>query len=123
MATGDTKIGDAIRSLRIQKHLTQVEFADKCEMSQAYISKIEQGESNISISCLSKISNVLGIKPSEIICKSLTDETNSLIEETNSRIRETMVEAHSLIEKFKEVTRLIEDLKQKLPDQEGNGDI
>lgn len=39
----NTALGNTIRSLRIEKGLTQEQLAEKCESSAVYISEIERG--------------------------------------------------------------------------------
>jgi transcriptional regulator with XRE-family HTH domain len=55
------KIGNRIRQLRQEKHLSQEAFADLCELDRTYISSIEKGKRNVSIINLEKIANALNI--------------------------------------------------------------
>jgi transcriptional regulator with XRE-family HTH domain len=55
------KIGNRIRQLRQEKHLSQKAFADLCELDRTYISSIEKGKRNVSIINLEKIANALNI--------------------------------------------------------------
>lgn len=55
------KIGNKIRQLRQEKHLSQEAFADLCELDRTYISSIEKGKRNVSIINLEKIANALNI--------------------------------------------------------------
>lgn len=54
-----TMIGRRIRQSREQKGLTQEHLAEKLNVSNAYISKIERGKTSISLDRLSEISSVL----------------------------------------------------------------
>jgi len=56
------KIGQEIKNVRKQRHLTQVELARKMHSSQQMISRIERGEENISLLTLKKIAARLGVK-------------------------------------------------------------
>lgn len=55
-------IAHKIKSIRIQKGLTQQELAKRLKISQQIISRIEMGRENISILTLKKIVDSLGAK-------------------------------------------------------------
>ena len=50
------------KELRKKRHLTQKQLAEKAEMGEAQISKIENGRFNLTISSMNKIANALGSK-------------------------------------------------------------
>ncbi len=54
------KIGERIRSLRIQKGISQIELARAIEVSQTHMSNIEKGNTGISLWTAVKISRALG---------------------------------------------------------------
>lgn len=60
------KIGNRIRQLRQEKHLSQEAFADMCELDRTYISSIEKGKRNVSIINIEKIANALNINLSTL---------------------------------------------------------
>ena len=62
-------IGEKIKELRIKHDLTQEKLAEKCELSPRYISDIENGNANISIDTLFKLSIALKINAYELIKK------------------------------------------------------
>jgi putative transcriptional regulator len=51
---------EKIRIKRVTQKITQQELAEKANVSRAYISLIEAGKHEPSISVLSKIANALG---------------------------------------------------------------
>ncbi|HLD41005.1 MAG TPA: helix-turn-helix transcriptional regulator [Candidatus Omnitrophota bacterium] len=55
-------VGGKLRLLRKEKNLTQNALADKLEVSQQLISRIESGRENISLLTLKKITDKLGAK-------------------------------------------------------------
>ena len=57
--TNTDNIGDTIRKLRESQGLTQEELANRVEMDQSTISKIEKGHTDGSLSSLRKIVNAL----------------------------------------------------------------
>ena len=52
-------LGGAIYKLRKEKEIKQVELADRCEISQAYLSQIENNRKEPHLSTLSAISKQL----------------------------------------------------------------
>lgn len=54
-------IGVAIKNLRQQKGLKQTDFATKCGLSQSYLSSIEKGRKEPTLSILKQISGALAI--------------------------------------------------------------
>lgn len=60
-------IGSNIKRYRVQKKLTQVQLAERSQISISYISKIEAAGCNksLSISALNQIANVLGVEIQE----------------------------------------------------------
>ena len=60
------ELGARIKTLRVQKNLTQYELAVSCEFEAASMSRIESGKINITIITLKKISHALNIKLTEL---------------------------------------------------------
>lgn len=58
----DFAIVQAIYDARIKKHLTQKELSKLTGISQADISRIENGNSNPSLSVLKRLANGMGMK-------------------------------------------------------------
>jgi Predicted transcriptional regulators len=56
-------IGPKIKSLRLQRGLTQEELASRCELTKGYISQLENDVASPSIQTLIDILNILGISP------------------------------------------------------------
>ena len=54
-------IGNAIKDLRQQKGLKQTDFAAQCGLSQYYLSSIEKGRKEPTLSILKQIANALSI--------------------------------------------------------------
>jgi transcriptional regulator with XRE-family HTH domain len=60
-------IGQKIKKLRELKNLTQSHVAQQLGVTQSAYSKMELGESEVTYSKLERISDVLGMKPEEVI--------------------------------------------------------
>lgn len=60
------KIGDSIRTIRLEKNLSQMDVAYKAEMSMSHLSKIEHGRHVPGLLVLIRIALALGVKFSEL---------------------------------------------------------
>ena len=59
-------IGDRIRRLRQIKGWSQEEFAALCGLHRTYMGHVERGEKNLSLSTMMRISDGLGILPTDL---------------------------------------------------------
>lgn len=59
------KVGQRIKELRTKQGLSQEEFAFRCELDRTYITSLERGKRNISLTNLEKITNAFNITLSE----------------------------------------------------------
>ena len=58
-------LGARIKELRLKKHLTQNELAIMCNFEKASMSRIESGQSNVTVFTLKKISKALDVPLTE----------------------------------------------------------
>ena len=58
--------GNAVRTLRAERGLSQVALASICELDRTYISGIERGERNPSLTNILKIADALSTPPAEL---------------------------------------------------------
>ena len=61
------KLGENLRKLRLKKGLSQGDLAKELNVDRAYISNIENGRMNPTLSTLEKISKALEISSSELL--------------------------------------------------------
>lgn len=61
------QVGDAVWELRHELHLRQEEVADRAGISRQYLSEIENGKVDVSISVLFAIATVLGRTLAELL--------------------------------------------------------
>ena len=61
------KLGENLRKLRLKKNLSQGDLAKALDVDRAYISNIENGRMNPTLSTLEKIAKALGISSSELL--------------------------------------------------------
>ena len=59
------KVGQRIKELRTKLGLSQEEFAFRCEMDRTYITSLERGKRNISLTNLEKIAKAFNMTLSE----------------------------------------------------------
>ena len=60
-------IGSRLREERLKQHFTQLEIAEKANISTNHYAQIERGEANASIETLESILNALNVKSSKIL--------------------------------------------------------
>jgi transcriptional regulator with XRE-family HTH domain len=61
------KFGQRIKELRLNKNLTQGQFAQKCGLHINYIGMVERGERNPSLINIEIIAKTLGISISDLM--------------------------------------------------------
>jgi transcriptional regulator with XRE-family HTH domain len=61
------KLGENLRRLRLKKKLSQGDLSKKLNVNRAYISNIENGRMNPTLSTLEKIAGALEISSSELL--------------------------------------------------------
>ncbi|AID43125.1 XRE family transcriptional regulator [Staphylococcus xylosus] len=67
-------IGKKIKNLRIIKHLTQEELAERTDLSKGYISQIESQHASPSMETFLNILEVLGTTPSDFFKEARTEK-------------------------------------------------
>lgn len=60
------KFGKRLKTLRIDRDLTQLELAEILDMSPNFIGMIERGERNTTVENVFNIARALGIKPAKL---------------------------------------------------------
>jgi transcriptional regulator with XRE-family HTH domain len=61
------KLGQNLRKIRTKKKMTQGDLASALNVDRAYISNIENGRMNPTLSTLEKLAGALGISSSELL--------------------------------------------------------
>ncbi len=56
-----TVFGDNVRHYRLQRHMSQEKFAERCGLHRTYISAVERHKRSISLNNIQKIADALGI--------------------------------------------------------------
>lgn len=60
------KLGSRIRAIRMEKNMTQMQFAKACVLDRNYIGMLERGERNPTYITLLKLSEQLGVSVSQL---------------------------------------------------------
>lgn len=72
-------IGNRLRAIRKNKHLTQEKVAELTDLSAQHISGIECGVAPLSLAALVRLCNVLDVTPDEILMDSVKKATPNLL--------------------------------------------
>jgi transcriptional regulator with XRE-family HTH domain len=69
MATSQTliKFGEIVRKKRLEKNLSQEDFAELVGVHRTYIGMLERAEKNITLLNIEKIANALNISIAELL--------------------------------------------------------
>ena len=70
----DSSIGKVFKAYRKKQHLTQDKMAEKLEISEKYISRLENGNSGVKLETLVNYMNILGIAPNVVFKDLITNE-------------------------------------------------
>jgi transcriptional regulator with XRE-family HTH domain len=61
------KLGNNLRKVRIEKHITQGDIARLLNVSRGYISKVENGKTNPTLSTITKLAKAVGVSTDELL--------------------------------------------------------
>lgn len=59
--------GKVIKNLRLESNISQVELAERGGFNRTYVSDLERGIKQASLSTIVRLSNALEIKPNELM--------------------------------------------------------
>ncbi|WP_028218422.1 helix-turn-helix domain-containing protein [Paraburkholderia oxyphila] len=87
------EIGRALKVCRSAKKLSLDELAERAGLSQSYLSMIESGKREPTLSSIEKVSNALGVPtPILLFLAAEKDELKGLDEETSRRLAEAVLD-------------------------------
>lgn len=61
------KFGTNLRKIRLEKHVTQGDIARSLNVSRGYISKVENGKTNPTLSTIAKLAKAVGASSDELL--------------------------------------------------------
>ena len=100
------KIGARIREIRLQKHMSQANLADKANIHLSHISDIENGKSTLLLPTFIRITEALQVS-ADVLLRSDIPEVNKLYKSEFAEVLEdcTPSEIDSIIKIVKEIKR------------------
>ena len=103
MALDYTIIGERLKKARTDKNLTQEKLAEKLDVSIAFLSRIERGNSHISLKRLSEVCDILGVTEGYILNGASNTSTNYLNSEFSEILNHTTPAKQKLLYKIAKV--------------------
>ncbi len=61
------KLGENLKKLRVKKDISQIELARILSVDRSFVSNVENGKNNPTLSTLRKIASALGVSTSELL--------------------------------------------------------
>lgn len=99
MALDYSVIGSRIRNARMSKKMTQEELANKLDVSIAFLSRIETGNSHINLNRLTEICNLLDVSEGYVLNGASSNSDKYLDEEFSLLLRSVSPKTQKLIYK------------------------
>lgn len=90
-------IGRRIKTVRMEHNLTQEELADKIDVSVAFMSRLERGNSKINLKRLTQIAEILNVSPGYLLTGSNTTSKDYLREDFREVLDKCTPEQQRLI--------------------------
>lgn len=103
MALDYTIIGSRLKKARTDKNLTQEKLAEKLDVSIAFLSRIERGNSHISLKRLSEVCDILGVTEGYILNGASSTSNNYLTSEFNDVLNNVSPDKQKLIYKIAKI--------------------
>lgn len=100
MASDFAIIGQRLKRARLDRRITQDSLAKQLGISVAFLSRIENGSSQINLRRLSQICDILGITEGEILNGTASSSQRYLVAEFNDLLRKCPPEKQKLIYKI-----------------------
>jgi transcriptional regulator with XRE-family HTH domain len=88
MSTELKLFGKRVRTLRKAKKMTQEQLATVADSGAKYISELERGEANVTITLVSKLAEGLGVPTSELFENDHEADSQELRKEINRMVSE-----------------------------------
>lgn len=61
------KLGDNLKRIRTEKGLSQTDVANSLGVSRGFVSNIESGKRNPTLSTITRLANAVGVTPDELL--------------------------------------------------------
>ncbi len=90
-------IGSRIKQARIAKNFTQEDLAEKLNVSVAFLSRVERGNSKINLKRLNQICGFLDVSESYMLTGAASNESNYLDKEFAELLKQCPPEKQRMI--------------------------
>ena len=97
MAIDYSVIGSRIKQARLAKNMTQEDLADKIDISVAFLSRVERGNSHINLKRLNQLCGLLDVSEGYLINGASSSSENYLDKEFTDLIKSVSPEKQKLI--------------------------
>lgn len=61
------KLGENLKRIRIEKNISQTEIAKALDVDRSFVSNIENGKTNPTLSTITNLAKALGVSASELL--------------------------------------------------------
>jgi transcriptional regulator with XRE-family HTH domain len=86
MTNLSAEIGERLRRLRAERHLSLAKVAEKAGVSVATLSRVETNKQNMDVSMLITLAGILGVPASEILDDSTSDDDRAALTRRLARL-------------------------------------
>ena len=97
MAIDYSVIGSRIKQARLAKNMTQEDLADKIDISVAFLSRVERGNSHINLKRLNQLCDLLDVSEGYLLSGASSSSENYLDKEFTDLIKSVSPEKQKLI--------------------------
>ena len=97
MAIDYSVIGSRIKQARLAKNMTQEDLADKVDISVAFLSRVERGNSHINLKRLNQLCGLLDVSECYLLNGASSSSENYLDKEFTDLIKSVSPEKQKLI--------------------------
>ena len=97
MAIDYSVIGSRIKQARLAKNMTQEDLADKIDISVAFLSRVERGNSHINLKRLNQLCGLLYVSEGYLLNGASSSSENYLDKEFTDLIKSVSPEKQKLI--------------------------
>lgn len=97
MALDYVIIGERLKKARLSKGLTQEDLAEALDLSVAFLSRVERGNTHINLTRLSQICSILELSEGEILNGTSSKSSNYMQSDFASLLKKCSPEKQKLI--------------------------
>ena len=97
MALDYTVIGQRIKQARLAKNLTQEDLAEQVDISVAFLSRVERGNSHINLKRLNQLCGLLDVSEGYVLNGASSNSANYLNKEFAELLKDCPAEKQKLI--------------------------